>query len=370
MSDPVDAARVVHVVVPAGIDDPARPSGGNGYDRRICTGLTAAGWQVHEHAVPGPWPRPDTTATRALDQVLADLPTGAVVLVDGLVASTVPGVLVPRADRLQLVVLVHMSLGDQPPGHEIPGARAREGAVLSAARAVVTTSSWTRSRLLDLYPLQPGTVHVVTPGVVPADLAPGTAAGGELLCVATVAPHKGQDLLLAALADVADRPWRCRFVGSLDREPEYVDRLAALARAGGIADRIRFDGPLTGADLDNAYATADALVLASRAESYGMVVTEALARGLPVIATAVGGLPQALGRTVDGWRPGVLVAPGDRASLATALRRWLDDAELRQRLRQVAAERRGTLAGWDVTTDRMAQLLRLAAVPRRTGVPG
>ena len=48
----------VHVIVPEGIDDPARPSGGNTYDRRVCRGLAALGWTVHEHAVPGAWPRP------------------------------------------------------------------------------------------------------------------------------------------------------------------------------------------------------------------------------------------------------------------------------------------------------------------------
>ena len=53
----------VHVIVPEGIDDPARPSGGNTYDRRVCRGLAALGWAVHEHAVPGAWPRPGEAGT-------------------------------------------------------------------------------------------------------------------------------------------------------------------------------------------------------------------------------------------------------------------------------------------------------------------
>ena len=103
---------------------------------------------------------------------------------------------------------------------------------------------------------------------------------------------------------------------------------------------MRFTGPRTGADLAAAYAAADVLVLASRGETYGMVVTEALARGLPVIATAVGGLPEALGRGPGGDLPGLLVPPDDPAALAAALRRWLGEPDLRQRLRQSAAERR------------------------------
>ena len=106
----------IAVVVPDGIDDPARPSGGNTYDRRICRGLTARGWRVREHAVSGSWPWPDAAAEDALGRVVREIPDGAVVLVDGLIASAVPNVLVPEARRLALVVLVHMPLGDGPPG--------------------------------------------------------------------------------------------------------------------------------------------------------------------------------------------------------------------------------------------------------------
>ena len=179
--------------------------------------------------------------------------------------------------------------------------------MLSAAVAVVTTSAWTRDWLLDRYALHPNRIHVATPGVDAADPAPGTPSGGELLCVAAVTPGKGHDVLFEALASITDLPWRLECVGSLTRDPEFVDRIEQQSRAAGIADRVRLTGPLTGADLDTAYAAADVLVLASRGETYGMVVTEALARGLPVIATAVGGLPEAVGRGADGDTPGILV---------------------------------------------------------------
>jgi glycosyltransferase involved in cell wall biosynthesis len=347
----------VHVVVPDGIDDPDRPSGGNAYDRRICRGLAAIGWSVHEHPVPGSWPRPDAAARASLTDVVAGMPDGAVVLIDGLIASTAPEVLVPQAGRLNLAVLVHMPLGDGLPGEGVPDARTQERAVLSSAVAVVTTSSWTARWLLDEYELWPGRVHVAKPGVDPADLAPGTAAGGELLCVAAVTPGKGHDVLLAALGAITDLPWRCVCVGTLTRDPGFVDQLGHQARNGGIGDRIRFAGPRTGADLDFAYAVADALVLASRAEAYGMVVPEALARGLPVVATTVGGLPEALGRGADGSQPGLLVPPGDPEALAAALRSWFGDTVLRQRLRSVAQERRLTLPGWSATAARISGVL-------------
>ena len=347
----------VHVIVPDGIDDLALPSGGNAYDRRICGGLAAIGWTVHEHAVPGFWPQPDKAARAIFTDVVAGIPDGAVVLLDGLVASTSPEVLVPESNRLRLVVLVHMPLGDGPAGDEVADARTRERAVLSAAAAVVTTSTWTRGRLLDRHALRPGRVHVALPGADAAGLAPGTAAGGELLCVAAVTPHKGHDVLLAALATVTELPWRCVLVGTLNRDPGFADHLRRQAREDGIGDRVRFAGSLTGNDLDVAYAAADALVLASRAETYGMVVTEALARGLPVIATDVGGLREALGRGADGSRPGLLVQPGDPEALAGALSGWLADADLRRHLRHAAQERRVALPGWSSTTVRISKVL-------------
>jgi len=310
------AVTEVHVIVPQGIDDPARPSGGNTYDRRVCDGLAALGWAVHEHAVGD------------LARALAGIPDGAVVLVDGLIAA--PEAMVPEADRLRQVVLLHMPLGDQ-----------RE--MLAATDAVVVTSEWTRRRLDELYGVA---AHVAEPGVDAAELAPGTAAGDALLCVAAVAPAKGHDVLLDALATVDDLAWRCTCVGSLDRDPVFAGDVRRRA-----PDRVRFTGPRTGAELDRAYADADLLVLPSRAETYGMVVTEALARGVPVIATDIGGVSEALGHG------GLLVPSEDPAALGGALRRWLCEPELREGLRRAAQERRASLRGWEETTADVARVL-------------
>jgi glycosyltransferase involved in cell wall biosynthesis len=348
---------VVHVVVPDGIDDPARPSGGNAYDRHLCRGLSAIGWSVHEHGVPGCWPRSDAASLAALTSVVGQVPDDALVLLDGLIASTAPEVLVPQARRLRLIVLVHMPLGHRPADDGGDDARTRERAVLSAAAAVVTTSAWARRRLLDLYRLPADRVHVAEPAVDAAAVVPGTAAGGALLCVAAVTFDKGHDVLLDALAATTDLSWQCVCVGSLDRDPAFVEGLRRRSLHGGLGDRVRFPGPRTGADLDRSYAAADLMVLASRAETYGMVVTEALARGLPVVAAEVGGLPEALGYGADGIRPGLLVPPDDAAALGAALRAWLGDPELRGRLRRAARERRESLSGWSTTTSAVAGVL-------------
>jgi glycosyltransferase involved in cell wall biosynthesis len=297
--------NAVHVVVPAGIDDPARPSGGNIYDRRVIAGLVDVGWDVHEHT---------STAT---------VPDAALALVDGLLASAA---LVDEARRVRVVVLVHLPRGT---------AVTWEREVLRAAAGVVTTSRWTRRRLLEWYDLDPARVRVAEPGVEVAEVATGSASGGSLLCVGAVTFLKGYDVLSAALDGLGDLAWSCRGVGSTQLEPAF---------AAGLGDTVRLTGPMTRQELDATYAEADLLVLASRAETYGMVVTEALAHGVPVIASDVGGVREAVGHA------GVLVPPGDADALAGALRRWLTDAAHRDAMRAAARARRTSLGDWARTT--------------------
>lgn len=348
----------VHVVLPGGVDDPTTPSGGNVYDRRVCSGLTALGVPVQEVAVAGAWPRPDTVARADLARALAGIPDGAVALLDGLVACGVPDVVVPHAGRLRLVILVHLPLADEtglPP--ELAGELdALERRTLRAASAVVTTSPWATRRLVEHHGLAADRVHTVPPGTDPAPPASGTDVGTRLLCVASVTPRKGHDLLVEALAAVADLPWTCECVGPVSGDPDHVERLRGLIERHDLADRVRLEGPLVGEALDRAYATADLLVLPSRAETYGMVVTEALARGIPVLATAVSGVPDTLGQTPGGV-PGLLVPPEDAEALAAALRRWLGDADLRGNLRRLARIRAEALTTWDECAQDMARIL-------------
>jgi glycosyltransferase involved in cell wall biosynthesis len=349
---------VVHFIVPAGIDDPARPSGGNTYDRRLAGGLAAAGWAVHLREVPGSWPRPDARALETLAAVVGGIPDGTVVLLDGLVASSASEALSSEAGRLRLVVLVHMPLGQDTSDD---GTREREGTVLSAAASVVTTSAWARRVLLELYSLPSDCVHVAEPGVDAAELVPGTETAGALLSVAAVIPGKGHDVLLDALAPLAGLRWECQCVGSLERDPAFVERLRRRVLANGMDGRVRFSGPQAEANLARSYAAADVLVVPSRAETYGMVIAEALARGLPVVATEVGGVPEALGCGLNGTRPGLLVPPADPVALRDALRTWLEDAGLRRRLRVAARERRASLADWSTTTSAVIDVLQVAA---------
>jgi glycosyltransferase involved in cell wall biosynthesis len=346
----------VHVVAPEGFDDPGRPTGGNIYDRRVCAGLAEAGWDVLVTTVPGAWPVPSLGARADLARLVSAIPDDAAVLIDGLIASPAAAQLLPHTGRVRMTVLLHMPLATALDTHHDASAQHSERAVLRAATGVVVTSEWTRQQVLARYAVPAHRVHVARPG---ADrvVAPARPVRGHLICVGVLGREKGQDVLVEALAGLAERDWHCVLAGPLDRDPDFVDQLQTRITRLGYGHRIRLTGVLTGAALSHTYTTADLLVAPSRSETYGMAVTEALAHGLPVIAAAVGGLPEALGSTADGTRPGQLVPPGDPAALAAALGDWLGDERYRRRLRAAARQRRSTLRGWEQTTQEIAKAL-------------
>ena len=139
----------VHVVLPGDVDDPRSPSGGNTYGRRVARELDALGWTVARHRVAGNWPRPSATEEAGLARLLAALPDGETVLLDGLVACGVPDAIVPQAGRVRLVVLVHLPLAAEVglPADVAADLDARERATLRAADAIVVTSAATARQL-------------------------------------------------------------------------------------------------------------------------------------------------------------------------------------------------------------------------------
>ncbi|MEA9997731.1 glycosyltransferase family 4 protein [Cryobacterium sp. RTS3] len=344
----MSAESRVSFFVPAAIDDPARVSGGNVYDQHVRDGLRRRGWEVHMVPIP-----PDDGTLTA--QTLSRLPNGALALVDGLVAARESVALGLQATRLRLVVLAHMVT-----------AESRERDAFRAAKRIIATSGWTRSEIITRHDSEPGDVVVAYPGTDPATTANATPAGDRLLCVGVVAPHKGQDLLLDALAHLTDvSGWTCTFVGSLDGAPAFVDELTRARRRTRLTGRARFTGALAGPQLDNAYAGTDLVVVPSRYESFGMVVTEALARGIPVLASRVGGIPEALSNE----SAGILVAPEDPRALEVALRHWLASGVLRSQLKgaAVAASRRAR--PWSATVATIASTLTEVALSETAVCP-
>ena len=164
-------------------------------------------------------------------------------------------------------------------------------------------------------------------------------------------PRKGHDVLVEALALVADLRWTCTIAGSLDRAPEMVVMVRERIAAHGLGDRIALIGEAT--DMAPLYGAADIFVLPSRYEGYGMAFAEALQQGLPVIGTATGAIPEVVPSSA-----GILVPPDDVAALAAALRRLMIDHAARCRLAEGAVIAAKDLPRWDETARCVAAVLQ------------
>jgi glycosyltransferase involved in cell wall biosynthesis len=191
---------------------------------------------------------------------------------------------------------------------------------------------------------------VASPG---AELAPG-AVGSQplrLLMIAAFSPNKDQLTVVQALGLISDLAWSAALVGSTTVDRGYARQVLAMIESAGLADRIMITGTLTGAALEEQWAGADLVLMISRTEMYGLVVTEALAHGVPAVVGARTGAEEALAGAgpADASLPGLAVPVGEPVALADTLRRWLTDPDLRTAWRTAALQRRATLPGWDRT---------------------
>ncbi|WP_130012273.1 glycosyltransferase family 4 protein [Serinicoccus sediminis] len=323
------------------------PSGGNRYNARLAEELTAGGVALTVEQVPGSWPRPTDDDRRALEQVLA---RHTDVVVDGIIGSAAPAELARARHRgTRVGVLVHLPLpaegGLDAPERDLLAAAEQEA--LQEADTVVATSRWARDDLARRYGL--GEVRPVPPGTDPAPPATGSTPP-HLLFLGAITPRKGPLALVEALTSVRDRSWTASLVGPAGPDQEYVD--AVRARAEGLDGRASLLGPRSDDELAPVWRATDLLVLPSTAETYGMVVTEALAHGIPALVPAGTGAVEALrgsGERDGVPPPGDVVEAGSPTAWAAALARWLDDGGLRSGWRAAAAEHRDRLRGWATT---------------------
>ena len=304
------------------------PTGGYTYDRRMVLALREAGWAVEVCCLDGAWPHPDAAELAGAAARIAALADGTLVVADGLAFGTLAEVVAPHAARLRWVALVHHPLHLE--SGLLDAARqqllANERHALRHARHVVVPSTATAIDVAAMG-VPAGRISVVEPGTDPVPASPKSARNSplRLLCVATLTPRKGHSLLLRALAGLMHLDWELHNVGSATRDPDTAAHLFALAAPLGA--RVTWHGEVNDQALHAHYADADVFVLASLHEGFGMVITEALAHGLPVVASDAGALAQ----TLPGGA-GLKVPAGEVAPLQVALARILSDAGLRERL--------------------------------------
>ncbi|WP_371348150.1 glycosyltransferase family 4 protein [Ancylobacter sp. IITR112] len=338
--------------------DLSLPTGGYAYDRRVIEEAPGAGGMLTPLALPPGFPFPTGAELEASAQALAALPPGQKVLIDGLAFGALPVDLLQALGR-PLAALVHHPLALESGLGEGQRAAlfASEKAALAQAQAVIATSPATARRLVQDYGVPPGRLCVALPGTDPAPRARGSGQPPRLLAVGAVIPRKAHGVLVEALARLTDLAWDCRIVGATDRDPAETARVSGLIDTHGLGDRIRLTGALAPELLAEVFDDADLFVTASLFEGYGMGLTEALARGLPLVATRAGAIPD----TVPA-ETALLVEPGDAAGLAQALRDLIAAPHTRARLAQAAWRHGQNLPSWTQTAATV--LAALKEMPR------
>src|SRR5260370_16955685 len=296
-------------IVPGRLD---QITGGYLCDRHVVEGLRARGRGVRVIDLTVQHPQADGAR-------LAGLADGAKTVVDGVALANLGEVVAAHACRLGLVAFCHGPLAQEiglAPA-EAKRAAQLEAALLLRLRGVLCPRRRTAAAV-ESYGVSRDRIAIVPPGTAKPNkhLRPRRGPVRALLCVAHLGPRKGHRVLVEALARLRALDWNLLCIGSLDRDPPTVRSVRQMISAAGLGRRIILVGERPAQAVARAYRAADAFVLPSFHEGYGMAYAEAMAHGLPVIGTVAGAIPQTMPPPAR-----LLLPPLHPAPLAPALRR-------------------------------------------------
>ncbi len=328
------------------------PTGGYAYDRRMIAGLRGLGWSVDVVPLGDGFPAPSRDDRNAAMAQLRALPPKYPVVVDGLALGALPEAETLR-DSHRLIALVHhpLALETGLSSQAAQALRESERRALRGVCHVIVTSDATARTVAADYGVDASSITVIKPGTDRRTAASGSKGPLALLAVGSLVPRKGYDVLLAALAKLVDLPWQLTIAGSARDEATARSVADDIARYR-LGDRVRVAGAVSDAELADLYNAADVFVLASRFEGFGMVYSEAVAHGLPVIGTTAGAIREAVPEGA-----GLLVPPDDIPALTAALRTMIGDEAARRIYAETARRVASSLPTWDDAAQRFARAI-------------
>ncbi len=231
----------------------------------------------------------------------------------------------PLVSTFHTLARVKAQTGDPEPERRSQA----EAEVVACSDAILANSEAERAQLVEFYGAPADRIEIVPPGVEHAFFSPGDKRGARLaldlatdrpvvLFVGRIQPLKGLDVAIEAFARLERRDAQMVVVGGASGSDgaTEVARIRALTASLGVTDRVRFVDPQPHHLLSTYYRAADIVFVPSRSESFGLVALEASACGVPVVASAVGGLLSLVddgetGFLVDGRDPGVFARHAD-----------------------------------------------------------
>ena len=337
------------------------PTGGYAYDRRIIAGLKSLGWEIELISLGDGYPFPNPAQAEQAKEQLQGLTPGVPMVIDGLALGALPEVATCVAEYHPLIALIHHPLAFEFGLSEEQATllKQSETEALRHANKVIANSPATARDLNRHYGVTMDRIDVVLPGTdcvsrtEPKRQSSADASNEvRLLSVGSIIPRKGFPDLIEALAPLADLPWTLSIAGDTTRNYSAFNQLISDIARFGFEGRVQVLGAVSDAELISLYTQADVFVLASLFEGYGMVYAEAMAYGLPIIATRGGAIPD----TVPS-EAGLLVSPGDIPALTLALKTVIEDAPYRARLSSGALRAAAQQPTWDQAAAQFAVAL-------------
>ncbi len=262
----------------------------------------------------------------------------------------------PRVAYPIVSIVHHLRSSEHRPAWQNHAYRGVERRYLHSVDGFIFNSATTQAAVAELRPSLPPHViatpagnHLAQP-ISAERVSQRAHEGGPLrvLFVGNVAPRKGLHVLLAALARLPESDWQLAIVGDTSGDPDYVRRCRELVQT----DNVTWLGRVSDAQLAELYAESHLLCVPSSYEGFGIVYLEAMAHGLPVVATTAGAAPE----VVD-VSSGCLVPPEDAAALATCLGELMAHREKVADLGRGALLRAKQFPDWDASMARVRQFL-------------
>jgi glycosyltransferase involved in cell wall biosynthesis len=332
--------------------DKDRRTGGFIYEARVLAELNALGCQTRHLQLPDSFPMPTAADMDITLQALRAVPADHVIILDGLVFGAVDpaGLATVKAP---MIAMLHHPLGLET-GIDPKLAKhllKNEAACLQHAAHVVVPSPHTATILTADFGVDADRITIALPGFDRPVVLPNPMDPPLIVSVGLLTERKGHDVLLDALSQITDIPWQAEIIGkrhdlitanALDRQRQVLN----------LGNRVRVMGELEAEDMHDRLNAASIFALATRYEGYGMVLSEAMLFGLPIVSCNTGAVPETVGDA------GILVPVDNATALANALRHLLTNDAARDDLAVRALAKSATLPTWRDTAQIMADVIQ------------
>ena len=330
------------------------PTGGYAYARKIFELLPDYGVNVKRIELSQTFPHPDNATIAATSHIFAQLPPTMPILVDGLAYGAMPPMLVDQIAS-PITALVHHPLAYETGVVEADKRRfiAFETHALKKAAKVIANSQPTARLLMREYGVLADKLTVAQPGTEAAPRATGSGSPYELLAIGAVIPRKGYTVLIDALSQMTCRDWRLTIVGATSHNPIYTNKVHEAIAQAGLYRQVELTGAISDHDLQVRFSKADVFVMPSLFEGYGMVLSEAVARGLPIVCSTGGAMAETVSDDIA-----IKVPPGDVQALAKALDIILIDGALRKKLSDASWAEARRLPSWNGCASVISNVLK------------